>query len=656
LEDSPNGYQHGEGRPRGREFRKGRSLYAIEHALSDQAVEWNACLRRVLATLTDAFRFADQAGARVQLGDQIEVTPGFKPTPWALSSPVMGGENSTGKLEVAFQSEPPAHAVPFVDEEREFLNLIAARLGESWRNRLQAEQIRLLDAAFHAVTNAVVITDRDGRIQLVNSAFTANTGYPAEEAVGKTPGALLRSGEHDDAFYADLWETILRGEPWRGRLINRRKDGSLFPEEQTITPVKDPSGEISHFIAVKVDRSERERLELDLRQAQRMEATGQLAAVLAHDFNNLLTSIRGHSEMVVADLPPGSPLTLDLREVLKEVDRGSELSRQLLAFGRKEDPRHRVVDLASVLGDIEPMLRRLLPERIHLRFLAEGGPLQTRGNPGELHQVLLNLALNARDAIPEAGEITFHVRERSIEREDVVGVTAQVEPGLFAELRVTDTGVGIPDDVMPRIFDAFFTTKPEGRGTGLGLLSVLRIVKQRGGHVLVESSAQAGTSFQLLFPLLKPEPPETGQASQRVTEAHATTEGGVPAPAEGAGRTLLVVEDESSVRRMIGRALERAGYVVLFAGEGRTALRLAQEHRTSIELVLSDVNMPVMGGEELLRELHRAIPGVRVILMSGYSGDELSAVVQENAWAILEKPFSLETLKDLVHQAFQEVT
>ena len=524
-----------------------------------------------------------------------------------------------------------------------------------------SERLRLLGAAVEAAANPIVITDVQGTIEWVNGAFTQVTGYTREEAVGRNPRDLVRSGLHDEAFYGELWETILKGRVWQGRMVNRRKDGSLYQEEQTITPVRSPEGVITHFIAVKVDVSERQELEEELRQSQKMQAVGRLAGGIAHDFNNLLTVIRGYAQMALEALPPDSSVQQDVSQILEEVGRAGALTRQLLAFSRRQVMKEEVLDLGDTVRGMEDMLRRLIPERIELRCERGEEPFLVEADPSQLQQVVMNLAVNAADAIENRGKITFRMGKRTLSESEAAEVPWRVEPGPYVRLTVADTGCGMSEEIRERIFDPFFTTKPQGKGTGLGLSTVYGIVKQSRGHILVESEPGTGSAFHVLLPQFdgaatSHDPKAHGEGARRDSEGE--ERGGAPAEetegeGSGGGSTILLVEDEASVRRVASRLLGAAGYSVLEATNGTEALELAASHASEIDVVLSDVVMPEMGGAELLEGLRRINPDLSVVLMSGYSEEELSEGIRETATAFLDKPFSGEELTAVVRAALK---
>jgi PAS domain S-box-containing protein len=498
-------------------------------------------------------------------------------------------------------------------------------------------RLRLQEAALAATVDAVMITDRDGTIEWVNPAFTRLTGYSPEEATGRKP-QFLKSGAQTPAFYKHLWETLLEGRVWYGELSNRRKDGSLYTEEMTITPVTDETGDIAHFAAIKRDISERIALENRLHGARRMEALGQLAGGVAHDFNNLLGVIRGHGELLAAQLDDVDPRREKVEEILGASERAAKLTRQLLAFGRRQVLEPRVVDLNAVVAEVEKLVRRLVGDTVEV-IVSPGANLgRVRVDPTQIDRVLLNLAANARDAMPQGGRLTVETSNVEV-GEAECHTRAGAQPGQFVRLRVRDAGIGMDEATRSRIFEPFFTTKEVGQGTGLGLATVYGIVKQSGGYVWVDSAPGEGSSFEIHLPRVEEE-----------LEPRATAP---PPPAVRTPARILLVEDEASLRGIAKDLLEASGYTVVAAANGAEALALAEHHATGpIQLLLTDVVMPGMSGPALARQVRVRWPDVDVVYMSGYSYEAVEKEgLLEPGTRLLAKPFSLNTLVRSVEEA-----
>jgi PAS domain S-box-containing protein len=498
----------------------------------------------------------------------------------------------------------------------------------------EAERI-LLMTAIEQSAEGIVITDAQGTIQYVNPAFTRVSGYSREEALGKNP-RILKSGKQDEAYYRKLWETILGGEIWQDEITNRRNDGSLYPEQMTIAPVRDQRGEITHFIAIKAEVTERKRLEQQLRQAQKMEAVGRLAGGVAHDFNNLLTIISGYSELLLDHPGTVEPVRGYVNEISNASGRAASLTRQLLAFSRQQVLAPRVLLLNAVVANVEKMLKLLIGEPIDLVKLLGESLWPIKADPGQLEQVLLNLAVNARDAMPKGGVLTIETANVEM---DSTSAQAHfpLSPGPYVLLAFSDTGIGMDADTQARIFEPFFTTKEMGKGTGLGLATVYGIVKQSGGYIWVYSEVGKGTTFKVYFPrcdeVVESEPRQDGVKAQLGTE------------------TLLLVEDEEAVRALVRSALKEKGYRVLEASGGEEALKLLEQYGGLIDLLVTDVVMPRMTGPELVGRLANSHPQIKVLYISGYADYAgLHHGALDSGAAFLQKPFSPEALARKVRE------
>ena len=495
--------------------------------------------------------------------------------------------------------------------------------------RLKEERLRLQGAALESTADAVAITERDGTITWVNPAFTNLTGYAADEAIG-LKSSLLRSGKHDDAFYRELWQTILAGQVWDGELTNKRKDGEVYLEAQTITPVRDAHGDISHFVAVKRDISQRRRLEDQLRQAQKIEAVGRLSGGIAHDFNNLLNVILGFSDMLLKHLPDDDRLRRYANQVHKAAQRGAGLTRQLLAFSRQQVLQPKVVDLNTVVTEAEKMLSRLIGEDLELVMSLDPGLGRVEVDPGQIEQVIMNLAVNARDAMPQGGTLSITTSDIELPDSAVGQYGFPVTPGPYARLTVSDTGTGMDGATQAHIFEPFFTTKEAGKGTGLGLATVYGIVKQSKGYIWADTEVGKGTRFTILLPRLPRETVVADAAAEEDSEP-------------GGTETVLLVEDDDAARGLWKEMLETLGYRVTAAGNGAEALEVAAAHQGQIDLLLTDVVMPRSGGRELAERLTEARPGLRVIFMSGYTADTmLRQGIADTGRPFLQKPFTAQ--------------
>jgi PAS domain S-box-containing protein len=513
----------------------------------------------------------------------------------------------------------------------------ALREWELLQERKQTlERLRLQDTALEAVANAIVITDRKGTIEWTNAAFTAFTGYRAKEAIGKNPGELLKSGQQDTAFYRALWETILAGRVWHSEIVNRRKDGSLYTEEMAITPLRNDSGEITHFIAIKQDITQRKTLEEQFRQAQKMEAIGRLAGGVAHDFNNILAVVLMNTSLLRVTETSSEEQTEGLDQIAMAAERGANLTRQLLAFSRRQVMKARALDLNDVVSGMIKMLQRIIGEDIALQTRLLPGVALVHGDPVMIEQVLLNLAVNARDAMPEGGELDVRLENITVDK-SAAALWRPDQTGDFVRLSIRDTGSGIAPEHLPHLFEPFFTTKEVGKGTGLGLATVHGIVEQHHGWIEVESQLGKGTTFHIHLPHL------AGAQPIRAEEQ-------VAVQVRGGNETILLVEDELALRVLAVRILERYGYRVIEARSGAAALEVWRQHRGAVDLLLTDLIMPEgVSGGKLAEQLQAKKPRLKVIYMSGYSCDvaERGLNLREGV-NFLQKPFDSSKLAQTV--------
>lgn len=479
----------------------------------------------------------------------------------------------------------------------------------------------------------VIITDRNGIIEYVNPAFEALTGYTKQEAVGRH-SRLLKSGEHGQPFYEDLWRTIMAGEVYRGALADRKKNGEIFFLEKTITPVRDANQEIVRFISNDRDVTDRKKLEGQLQQMQRMEALGAFAGGIAHDFNNLLMVISAYAELTMEALATEDPLRHNVEEILRASRRATDLTRNLLAFSRKPAHTAQSFDLNSVLRDLSDMLPRLVGENVRLK-ISLGKDLQiAKGDPAEIEQLVLNLASNARDAMPKGGDLEIETTMVHLD-EAYVQQHAVATPGDYVLLTVADSGEGIPPEHMAHIFEPFYTTKPKGRGTGLGLATTYATVKHSGGHIWVYSEKGLGTTFKVYLPCMvnrgKRATPEGCESYPRGTE------------------TILLVEDDLDVRHSERDFLIASGYRVLEADNAESALRVVRAYDGAIHLLITDIILPKMDGPQLAQQMSRLRSGLKVLFVSGYAVNVLSQHGHENlGMNFLEKPFTRKMLAEKI--------
>ncbi len=503
------------------------------------------------------------------------------------------------------------------------------------------DMLRQLWRAVEQSADLVIITDRSGVMEYVNPAFEILTGYARLEAIGQTL-RILKADEQDPAIYREMWQTILDGKVFRGIVLNRKKNGETFTVEKAIAPLRESTGQITHFISTDRDISERRRLEAQLQQAGKMDAIGRLAGGVAHDFNNLLMVISAYAELMLDSLAPEHPLRHNAEQIMTASGSATALTRQLLAFGRKQIQTLQALDLNTIIRDMGKMLPRLIGEDIELVIVAGKELGKVKADPVQIEQVVMNLAANARDAMPRGGKLTIettHVRldDNYVQRHSIV------PPGDYVLLTVTDSGEGIAPQHMSHIFEPFYSTKEGGKGTGLGLATVYGIVKQSGGFVWAYSETGLGTIFKIYLPGVQSDSSEYPPTKATHTLYTAGYE------------TVLLVEDELTVRQATLEFLNLQGYIVLEAKNGEDALIVARAHPEHIDLMITDVIMPHMGGAKLAEQMASDRPLMKVLFVSGYAE---STALRQGAIDVtkrfLQKPFSLNTLAEKIRNILEK--
>ncbi|MCX7044748.1 MAG: response regulator [Candidatus Sumerlaeota bacterium] len=496
-------------------------------------------------------------------------------------------------------------------------------------------KLQKMATAIHAAAEGVVVALPDGTIEYVNPAFERMTGYAASEMLGQNP-RILKSGKQDLKFYQNLWATILRGETWNGRFINKRKDGTLYEEEATISSVRDAAGAIVNYVALKRDITEKINLEKQLRQAQKMESLGLLAGGVAHDFNNLLQGILGYGKIARKSLPPDAPAYSDLEQVIKAGESAAALVRQLLLFSRRQSSEPRNVSLNKLIADMAKMLRRVIGEHLDLEIIPDEGLRHVWADPGQIEQVLMNLCVNARDAMPQGGRITIETRAIVL-TPSFCQRCPEAKEGDYICLSVKDNGMGMTPEVKERIFEPFFTTKELGKGTGLGLSMVYGIVKQHEGLINVESAPGQGAQFHIYLPVST----HSDNASLSVQAVKA----------KGGHETILIAEDDDLVREMAVRILTETGYRTLVARDGEEALQMLESHAGQFQLLFLDIVMPKANAKEIYHRARQLCPQIPVLFCSGYSMGILdSSLRPEGVFLMIAKPYEAEALLSRIRE------
>ena len=511
---------------------------------------------------------------------------------------------------------------------------------KKWSEQALRESEVRKSAILESALDAIITLDFTGHILEFNSAAEKTFGRLREEVLGENASEVIFANASRDDQPFDLanpaaWsDPSLRGK--RFEIVARRADASPFPAELAITSVE-LRGRSLITIYLR-DLTERKALEKQLWHSQKLEAVGRLAGGVAHDFNNILTVIDGYSDLLLMDMPEGAPARRGLEEIRKAGERAASLTRQLLAFSRRQVLAPQVMDLNDVIGNVNKMLRRLIGEDIELVTVLRPGISPVKADPGQIEQVLVNLVVNARDALPQGGVLS--VETESVEfNESVAGRHAvPIPPGEYVMLAVADNGCGMDAETQSHIFEPFFTTKEQGKGTGLGLATVYGIVKQSGGFIWVYSEPGQGSTFKVYLPAVRDAAPSGKSVPKELRPA-------------GGPETVLLVEDEDALRFMVREVLSAAGYNVLEATEGDEALKIARRHERAIDLMLTDIVMPRMNGQELAQKLEGLHPETRVLFMSGYTG---AVVVRHGILSsdemFIQKPFNPSALMKKVRE------
>ncbi len=506
--------------------------------------------------------------------------------------------------------------------------------------RKQAEEkLVRLSAAIEQSPESIVITDTKGDIQYANPAFEKSTGYTADDALGQN-SRILKSEEHPPSFYAEMWEILLSGKNWEGRITSKRKDGTLFTEEATISPIRDNNGRTINYVGIKRDISRELAQEEELRQAQKMEAVGELAGGVAHDFNNILQGIIGFSELLRYSLDEASQEYDNATEIHTAANRAAKLTQQLLTFSRKQAVRLEEIDLNNAVYDSEALLHVLLGDQHELVLDLPDELPPAYADQSQLTQIIVNLAVNARDAMPEGGRLSISTECILINEADAAYISG-ARPGLHLCLAITDTGSGMDAETINRIFEPFFTTKELGAGTGLGLSVIYGIVTQNGGWINVYSEVGKGSCFKVYLPV-----------------AESNEENAVSDPAtvkQGRNARILLIEDDPSILNMVKKVLGEADLTIIAAGSAEDGLALFDQYADGFDLLMSDMELPGMRGDELAEALRIKDSELPVLLFSGYR-DQVHRWknIAEKGYVFLNKPFTITILLDTVRNILND--
>jgi PAS domain S-box-containing protein len=506
-------------------------------------------------------------------------------------------------------------------------NLYAALQKQMEQGKQRGNEARHFAAIVESSNDAIISKNLNSIVLSWNKSAQRIFGYTAEEMVGTSITRLIPENHLDEE--PEILRRIQNGQTiTHYDTVRRHKNGTLLNISLTVSPIKDEQGKIIGASKIARDITDLKTAEEQLRQAQKMEAVGRLAGGVAHDFNNLLTSILGFVDMALTEIDPESEVAEYLEEVRKAGNRASTLTQQLLAYSRKQILAPRVVDLNECVLDLDKMLRRLLGEDLEFRTRLDSEAAKVKADPGQIQQVIMNLALNARDAMPAGGILTIDTENVYLDKAYVAN-HPEATTGPHVQLAVSDTGTGMPPEILAHIFEPFFTTKEVGKGTGLGLSSVYGIMKQSGGSIAVESQIGKGTVFRIFFPAVD----KKGKALKETTYVR-----GSEAEAHN-GETILLAEDEATVRKFLMAALKSQGYRVVEARDGAEAFEIGRKLER-IDLVLSDVVMPSMNGGKLAHDLRTIHPETKFLFISGYTKDTVSLRELGEGAAFLQKPFT----------------
>jgi len=529
--------------------------------------------------------------------------------------------------------------IRYGERDKEILTFVARQLASAVEIKRNEQALRRSEARYRSLVQSSVYgiyrSSLEGRFLDVNPALITMLGYESAEEV------LLLDPEQDVFAQREEHDRLIEEFRRTGRLDGievkwKRRDGGAIMVRISGRAVSSADEPADVLEAIAEDVTDRRALEDQFRQAQKMEAVGRLAGGVAHDFNNLLMVIGGYAEVILAQLDPSSPLHEKGRAIQLAADRATTLTRQLLAFSRKQLLELKVVDVNAIVQDMERLLSPLIGENVELVTLLSPEASHTRADAGQLEQVIMNLVVNAKDAMPGGGRLTIQTQNLVVDDQHRRGQHF-IRLGHYVMLSVSDTGMGMDRETQSRIFEPFFTTKEKGKGTGLGLSTVYGIVKQTGGYVMVQSEIGRGTTFHIYLPLV-----------EEAAEKHQVS---VPDKASGGTETVLLVEDEESVRQLVRDTLSAKGYRVVEAENGEAGIAAAELHKGKIDLIITDVVMPGMGGRELVKQLTHTRPGIKVLYLSGYTEDAIvSDGSIEKGTAFLQKPFTLQNLSRKVRE------
>ncbi|MGK5095276.1 response regulator [Deltaproteobacteria bacterium TL4] len=562
-----------------------------------------------------------------------EDEPSFETFKRHLNS-VIGAQGFLSQFEFKMKHKngtvfPTEHNVTLIEDEFQSCRWVSVIRNLTKQKQTEVDQ-RRLSVAVHQIAESIVITDEHGIIQYVNPAFEKITGYHSADVLGKTP-RILKSGKQEASFYEKMWDKLLDGEIWSGFIINRKKDGTLYEENMTISPIRDHLGKLINYVAVKYDVTHEKELEKQLRESQKMEAIGILAGGIAHDFNNILSVISGYTELICSEFSKGSREREILSRVLNAGDRAKDLVQQILTFSRHSEEQLNPVNIIPIVKESIKFLRASLPSSIEIQQEIDLDCPNILADHTQFHQIIMNLCTNAGYAMRQKGGI-LKIGISPIEVLQNSPYLQSLKPGNYLEFIIADTGTGIPPEIQSRIFEPFFTSKPLGEGTGLGLSVVYGIIQRYGGAITFESKVGQGTTFKFYIPTIP----------EKVSPQEET-----PFPVYG-NESILIVDDETVLTELFHSMLTQHGYTVSCVNSSQEALALFKANVEGFDLVITDQTMPGMTGDLLAQEILSIRP-VPIILMTGFS----HIIDKERAEAIgikgyLPKPVHINELGKMI--------
>ena len=529
------------------------------------------------------------------------------------------------------------------------LEFISKQVSDEIKRKQTEDQIRTLTLSVEQSPVSIVITDLDGIIEYVNPAFVKTTGYTPEEAIGQNP-RVLKSGKLSEQIYKDLWDTISSGHEWRGEFLNKKKNKELYWESAVISPVINEKGEIKHYMAIKEDITEQKILQQQLQQSQKMDSLGKLAGGVAHDFNNLLTVINGFSEIALTKIDDKESLYRDISSIHSAGKKAENLVRQLLSFSSLQTYQPEILNINSIITNLNKMMRRLISEDIIIEMNLTEELSFVQGNQGQFEQVLMNLIVNARDAINQKTKKSIEKKIKIISAEIIIDEQEALKypdgiQGQYILLTIIDNGIGMSEEIISKIFEPFYTTKETGKGTGLGLATVYGIIKQNNGWIDVSSVVGVGTTFKIYWPTTD----EKEDNLEKIDENNKDY-------LNGGDETILLVEDDGDVRELVQSALENYGYNVQTEVDGLKGIEFLKNSDIHIDLLITDIIMPNLNGKELAEQALKLKPDLCVLYTSGYTDNQLVTDGElEKEINFLQKPYSIVILLKKVREILDKI-